>query len=91
MTFFDAAAAVLSAGWSALNNVVYPGTGISFAGIAVGALAAAISLRIAGHLISAVFYCGPNKTPSKPYGPVVGSHYVPAHGYSTAIVPISKR
>ena len=68
MTFFDAAASVLSAGWNALSSVVYPGTGISFAGIAVGALVACISLRVAGQLMSVRYSFGSVRVPHKPKG-----------------------
>ena len=77
MTFLEAAAAVLSAGWSALSGLVYPGTSVSYAGIAIGALVAAISLRIAGHLVGVHYSFGSGNffsSSDKPVDSLSGAH-----------------
>ena len=57
MTFLDAAALLLNAGWSALQ-ISFPGTGISIGYILIGAFCAVVSLRVIGYVINVKYNVG---------------------------------
>lgn len=57
MTFLEAAALVLNAGWSALQ-ISFPGTSISIGFILIGALCAVVSLRVIGYVINVRYNIG---------------------------------
>ena len=65
MTFWEAAAAVIGAGWSALTGFVYPGTSLSLASIFIGAFVAAISINVAGNLLGVRYSFGRVRAPYK--------------------------
>lgn len=49
MTFWDAVSLILSTGWKALS-IPYPGLGVSFGTILIGAFLCVFSLRIIGYI-----------------------------------------
>ena len=57
MTFLEAAALVLNAGWSAMQ-ISFPGTSISIGYILIGAFCAVVSLRVIGYVINVRYNIG---------------------------------